>query len=461
MPRAIGSLCRSLWMAAREETSSAANGGLASAAATPPVPGRCRARARRGSTRAGRRRRARRRARPRRRSRSCRPSPGSSGSASPRRRAARARPGRRRTARARGWRPRWRRRRGSRRRAGGGRRTAGAGGARPAGTCRSRSGRRASRRSARRWSRHGRARPASGAMRDGARGRVPAESGPSTSTPAKPFAPLRPSAPPWAAERWSLDGSCSWIAVTRPPRSAGGTGTLSTRSTPFGGTGGRSCAASPPRVCTTSTSCAALPVMRTGSVSSVAERGIAAPASATGAWGRSRRASSAGDCEEKSPRQPCSFGRAPVGTPRHGRRERRAARARGVGDLAQDRPRAHPGRETRAVAGRRGRVARGDERRALVERVVERHGVGGALGARAVERGAVGERERREPDRDGEEARDAGGARGRAMQREQSQAQRHGRLARGAQARADRGLAAGGRAGRRTRSSRAAAWPRA
>ena len=43
MPRAIGSLCRSLWMAAREETSSAAKGGLRSAAATAlRGAGRCR-----------------------------------------------------------------------------------------------------------------------------------------------------------------------------------------------------------------------------------------------------------------------------------------------------------------------------------------------------------------------------------------------------------------------------------
>ena len=179
--------------------------------------------------------------------------------------------------------------------------------------------------------------------------------------------------------------------------------------------------------------------MRTGSVSCVAERGNAR------AGERDRPA---------GPQQARELGRrlrgevaAPAvqlrqGIGRHaddGRRERRPARARRVGDLPQD-GRGADARRERPVAARASRVARGDERRPLVERVVERYRVGGALGARAVERGAVGERERREPDRDGEEARNAGGARGRAMQGQQGQAQRHGRLARDAQARADRGL---------------------
>ena len=104
---------------------------------------------------------------------------------------------------------------------------------------------------------------------------VVAASGPRASTPAKPRAALRPSAPraPPSVDRCPAAAPGWRPRARRAARPARGRSARARR--PSGGTGGRSCAASSSRVCTTSTSWTAVPAMRTGSLSRVAVRGIA------------------------------------------------------------------------------------------------------------------------------------------------------------------------------------------
>ena len=123
----------------------------------------------------------------------------------------------------------------------------------------------------------------------------------------------------------------------------------------------------------------------------------------------------------------------------HRRRERRAACTGGVGDLPENGPGSHTGCQRAVLRQARG-IAGLHERGALVQRVVQRDGIGCALGTRRIERRSVGERERRQADRYGEETGDGRRTRGRAMQREECESERDWGPARGPQAGADRGL---------------------
>ena len=320
MPRAIGSCCRSLWIAAREATSRAANGGLRSAAATCAVA-RCGAESQSSSGIDVGRSSAPR----------CGCERGLVGDDEavtrvlggrearlPWRRGARARPDRRTRASSAPSGPTLA--------ATSGLATTGSrtvverllvAEAWPARRCRPHSARSAAAGAVLTFTPPWPPQAVSERSATGPAG-VTAASGPRASAPVNPFAALRPSAPPCAAERCSLLGSCSWIAVTRPPRSGRGTRDaqhLIDALARHGG--GRSCAASPSAVRTTSTSCTALPVLRTGSVE------LRRAARDRQAGERDRRARSQQPRElarrllgEKSLRQPCSCGRAFAGTPR-------------------------------------------------------------------------------------------------------------------------------------------------